>query len=109
MDKRRREPLYSYQETNHSGRGIAATVLGAVSLLLFVVLTGISAMRGGSGGPWVGSFGAAAFLIAFYGMVMGLRSFRDRCRSYIFCKIGTLLCGLMVAVWFLIFCVGLAL
>ena len=40
---------------------------------------------------------------------MGLRSFRDRCRSYIFCKIGTLLCGLMVAVWFLIFCVGLAL
>ena len=107
MDKRRREPLYSYQETNHSGRGIAATVLGAVSLLLFVVLTGISAMRGGSGGPWVGSFGAAAFLIAFYGMVMGLRSFRDRCRSYNMSKAGTIISGIVTAVWFLVFCAGI--
>ncbi len=109
MDKRISSPVYSYRETNHSGGGIAATVMGGVSLLLFVILTVVSAAGGGEGSRLMGAVGFTAFVIAFYGMVTGLGSFRDQCRSYIFCKVGTLLCGFMVAVWFLVFCVGLAL
>ncbi len=108
MAKKRAEYLYTYRETAHSGRGILATVLGGISFLMFVILTGIAAVLAGSGGTWIGAFGFTAFVIAFVGMVYGLKSFHDQCRSYIFCKIGTLLCGFMVAVWFLIFCVGLA-
>lgn len=102
------QSTYTYKESNHSGRGILAAILGGISLLIFIILAGISAMQNGSGGAWLGSFGFTAFVVAFYGMICGLRSFHEQCRSYLFCKIGTLLCGFMVAVWFLVFCVGLA-
>jgi hypothetical protein len=41
-------------------------------------------------------------------MAAGLGSFRERSQSYSMSKAGTLLGGLMVAVWFLVFCIGLA-
>ena len=108
MFRRKKDQTDSYIETRHSGGGILATVLGVVSLLMFVVLLGICMVRQGKGEAWVGSFGFTAFVIAFCGMVYGLNSFHERCKSYVFCKIGTLLCGFMVAVLFLVFCTGLA-
>lgn len=99
---------YTYEESKYSGKGILATVLGGISLLIFIIMAGICAMLQGGAGAWSGSFGVTAFIIAFYGMVQGLKSFHEQCRSYIFCKTGTLLCGFMVAVWFLVFCVGLS-
>jgi len=50
----------------------------------------------------------AGFVLAFGGMVAGLKSFRRRSRSYTLSKVGTLLGGFMVAVWFIVFCLGLA-
>ncbi len=99
---------YTYEESRYSGKGILATILGGISLLIFIILAGICAVLKGGAGAWSGSFGFTAFVIAFYGMVTGLKSFHEQCRSYIFCKIGTLLCGFMVAAWFLVFCVGMA-
>lgn len=99
---------YVYQESKHSGKGILATVLGGVSLLIFLILAGVCALLGGRAGEWSGSIGFTAFAMAFYGMVTGLQSFRQQCKSYVFSKAGTLFCGFMVAVWFLIFCMGLA-
>ena len=107
--KRRKAYTYQIRETSPYGRGILATVLGIVSLLIFIILLGICAVLKGNGESWTGSVGFSGFVVAFYGMVCGLHSFHEQCRSYVFCKIGTLLCGFMVAVWFLIFCVGLAL
>ena len=108
MARKRQSYTYVYEETRHSRRGVLATILGGISLIAFFVLMGICAMLQGNGGPWAGSIGITAFVMAFAGMVYGLKSFRDQCKYTIFCKIGTLLCGFMVAVWFLIFCVGLA-
>ena len=99
---------YSYNEKRFASGGVAALVLGIISGFLFAVLTAAGMKYGGSSGSWIGTMGAVAFLLAFIGMTAGLSSFRELCRSYLVSKIGTLLCGLMVAVWFLIFCVGLA-
>ena len=52
--------------------------------------------------------GFTGFIAAFYGMTAGLGSFRERSQSYAMSKAGTLLGGLMVAVWFIVFCIGLA-
>ena len=101
------EELYSYKETRYSARGIASTVLGGVSAVLFAILCALSASMGGNIGEWAGALGFTAFAAAFVGMMLGLKSFADPCRSFLFCKLGTVLCGLMVAVWFLLFCVGL--
>lgn len=97
-----------YREHRYSQGGIAAVILGLLSMLAFIILVGISAARRAMLGDWSGAAGFTAFAAAFSGMSLGLSSFRETCRSYIFSKIGTLYCGLMVAVWFLTFCVGMA-
>ena len=106
--KKDRYRAYVYEETAHSGKGILAAVLGGVSLLIFLLLAGICAALAGGAGEWRGSVGFTAFAAAFYGLVTGLESFHQPSKSYFFSKLGTLLCGFMVAVWFLIFCLGLA-
>jgi len=100
--------LYTYKETRHSGRGIAALLLGILSLLILCVLTYIVMLWKSVTGPWVGVAGFAAFSLAFIGMTEGLIGFRDNCRSYLFAKIGTLVSGFMVCAWFILFCIGLA-
>lgn len=100
--------IYHLQETTHSPHGISATVMGAVSLIIFGVLTVVSIFGTEEIGYWAGAVGVTAFVIAFFGMLIGFKSFTDSCKSYLLSKIGTLLCGLMVAVWFLICCIGLA-
>ena len=100
--------VYYYKETRFSAWGILATLLGLLSMAAMGVLTWYMIQYAGEAADWVGAAGFTAFAAAFMGMVEGLSSFRDNCRSYLFSKIGTLLCGFMVAAWFLLFCVGLA-
>lgn len=100
--------IYTYKETRHSGRGVAALILGLVSLGVLVTLT-ILVMKVFETAPnWVGAVGFTGFAVAFLGMIQGLMSFHDNCKSYVFSRIGTVTCAIMVGVWFLIFCAGLA-
>lgn len=99
---------YKFDDRSRYGQGVLATVSSVISLIIFLTLTLVCTARGGSAGSWVGTVGFAGFVFAFYGMLVGLNSFRKRILSYTLSKVGTLLGGLMVAVWFIIFCVGLA-
>ena len=100
--------IYTYKETRHSKRGIAALILGLVSFGVLAALT-VLVMRVLEGLPdWVGAAGFTGFAIAFAGMSQGLMSFHDNCKSYLFSRLGTIVCAVMVGVWFLIFCAGLA-
>ena len=105
---KRKNHFYAYKESRFSTRGIAALILGLVSFLFLAVLTALAIYLQDGIGLVGGSFGVTAFSIAFIGMILGLKSFHDRCRSYLPSKIGTLLCAFMVAAWFLLFCVGMA-
>lgn len=99
---------YNFYDKNRTGGSRASVILSVASILVFLVLTAAAAALGGNAGSWAGGFGFAGFALAFAGMIMGLSSFRTRQGSYTMSKVGTLTGGLMVAVWFLIFCVGLA-
>ena len=110
MARRKKEVpayVYDYRETRFSGWGIFATLLGLLSAAALGVLTWYMMQFPDQSGSWIGAAGFTAFAAAFLGMVQGLSSFRDNCRSYLFSRIGTLLCGFMVAAWFLVFCFGL--
>ena len=101
--------LYSYkEERRYAGRGIAALVLALLSLGLLVLLTCLGKMLAENAGIWLGALGIGAFVLAIIGMLEGFMSFRDDCKSYGMSRAGTLFSALMVAVWFLIFCFGLA-
>ena len=102
------EELFAIREYHHSPDGILATILGSVSVLVFIVLAVLCMHFHGEAGMWAGSIGITAFVLAFIGMVRGLRSFQDHCSTYRLSKIGTLMSGVMVAVWFLTYCVGLS-
>lgn len=111
MARRKKEtPAYVlyYREVKHPAAGIAASILGVLSLFLLAALTWLTVRLGDKAGAWIGAAGFTAFALAFVGLVYGLSSFHVRCRSYFFSRAGTLLCGFMVAAWFLLFCVGLA-
>lgn len=100
---------YSYKlEKRHGGRGVLSTVLASVSILLLLALLTACAALKGNAGPWAGGVGFSGMLIAFSGVVTGLQSFRDRQQSYGFSKTGTIISGIMVAVYFILFCRGLA-
>lgn len=99
---------YNFYDGNRAGGSRASVLLSVASVLVFLVLTAAAAALGGNAGSWIGGFGFFGFALAFAGMITGLGSFRTRQGSYTMSKVGTLTGGLMVAVWFLIFCVGLA-
>ena len=101
--------LYSYKETRFAPGGLTALALGFLSMALLIALTLISMASEGQAGRWVGAVGFTAFVVAFLGMMEGLRSFQQHCHSYLISKIGTLYCAFMVAGWFLLFCLGMAL
>lgn len=99
---------YKFEEKPRNSKGRMAVALGVLSLFFFLALTTTCMVLAGNAGIWTGAVGTSAFILSFFGMMMGLRSFHDRLPSYTSSKVGTLLCGFMVAVWFIIFCVGLA-
>ena len=85
-----------------------STILGSVSIILFLgLLTACAALKG-QAGLWAGAVGVSGMLTAFFGVVIGLQSFHDRQRSYGFSKTGTIIGGIMVAVWFILYCSGLS-
>ncbi|MDO4476064.1 MAG: DUF6142 family protein [Lachnospiraceae bacterium] len=104
---RRKTKVYTYRESHHSRHGLAATGIAAVSALLFIVMIWITT-RTGQATPLMGAIGICCLACSLYGTYLGLHSFRDVCRSFLFSKIGSLWCGLMTVIWFLIVCLGLA-
>ena len=95
-----RSRRYRFEDRSRYGRGVLATVTSAVSLILFLSAAFICTVMAGAA--------FTGLVMGFYGMVVGLESFRERARSYTLSKVGTLMGGAMVAVWFIVFCVGLA-
>ena len=100
--------IYTYKETRHAKRGIAALILGLVSFGVLAGLTALVMLFLEDLPDWVGAAGFTGFAIAFFGMSQGLMSFHDNCKSYFFSRVGTIVSAVMVGAWFLIFCVGLA-
>ena len=100
--------IYRCEDRSRYGRGIISTVASAVSVILFLSKAFICMVMAGKAPQWIGALGFSGFVMGFYGMVAGLESFRERNQSYTLSKTGTLMGGFMVAVWFIVFCVGLA-
>ena len=99
---------YRFEDRSRYGRGILSTVAGAISAIIFLSTAFICMVMAGKAPQWIGALGFSGFVMGFYGMIVGLESFRERNLSYTLSKAGTLMGGAMVAIWFIVFCVGLA-
>ncbi|MDD6065854.1 MAG: DUF6142 family protein [Firmicutes bacterium] len=104
MAKRR---MYSFAEEKHSGKGIASTVLGVLSMIVFGVLAWLAYYMDGQGGIYLGSIGFAGMVLAVCGVVLGLTSFNEDNVRYLFSKIGSILNGIMLAMWVFVILLGI--
>ena len=103
-----KDKMYSVGRAGRNQRGVRSTVIAGISIVMFLILCAVCAGLDGAAPQWVGAAGMSALLLSFYGMICGLQSFRDRAMSYGSRRAGTIMNGLMVGVWFVLFCVGLA-
>ena len=101
----RRERTYTYKEPFFAPRGIAATIMGLFSMVVFIAMVIIGSVTEVSGKA-SGVLIILAVTMALIGLIEGLDSLKDRCKSMVFSRIGAIYCSAMVALWFLVYCLG---
>lgn len=100
---------YKSKFTNkkHSIGGIIATVMGTFSIGLFIASIVESALARGQGGMLVGSLAVLSLAFSAFGLVTGLLSYREIDRYTTFSRLGSILCGIMTILLFMMILVGL--
>ncbi len=94
-------------DKKYSANSIASVVLCLASLVIFVLMMFLSFRLKGAAGSWVGAFGVTGIVMAILGLRYGFLGFRDDCKSYFCCKVGTILSTAAIVAWFFVVCVGL--
>lgn len=98
---------YNFAKKKHSVKGIISSILAGISLGLFCISSVCSLFFHGKGGIYLGVMGLIAISISVYGFVLGLRSFSDKNRDLLFCKIGSVSCGILMVIWLSLFLAGI--
>ena len=99
---------YRFYEKPHTKNGIFSAVLAGVSGLILLIDIIISYASKGKGGLVIGGFGLIAFMLSFYGFIMGMRSFREKSVSNLYSIIGSIGCGVMGVIWLTLFLTGIS-
>lgn len=98
---------YRFTDKNNSSGGIISSIISVVSLCLFVAGVVISYKENGNAGLVVGAIGSVAFILNCIGMIIGLKSFKERDKFYLFSWIGVISNGIMWTLMCLIITGGL--
>ena len=103
-----KKKMYTFSEHRHSRKGITSTILGGISLVLFVVLAYIAWWSYGEGGPILGSLGFTGIIFAICGLVSGLSSFREKHILYTFSKAGSIVSSVALGLWIFVVLLGVS-
>lgn len=95
-----------FTDKHHSVGGIISTFFGAIASILLVICIHSSYKLEGNGGVMLGAMGVASFFISLSGCAIGLISFRETDKYYIFSKIGSMMCGILTVLMASIFLIG---
>lgn len=95
-----------FTDKHHSVGGIISTGLGIGAVALLFLCVRNSYVMAGNGGIMLGAMGVASFFLSLSGCAIGLISFRESDKYYIFSKIGSLLCGVLTVLMASIFLIG---
>ena len=98
----------SFAKKKHSGQGIASTVFAGISLGIFCAAALCALIFHGKGGMYLGALGLIAIGLSAYGFVVGLKSFSEKNRDQLFCKIGAVGNGVLMVIWLALFLVGIS-
>lgn len=99
---------YAFARQQHSQKGIISTVFAGVSLGIFCISSLCALIFHGKGGIYLGAMGLIAMVLSIYGFVLGLRSFSQKNRNQLYCKIGAVANGSLMVLWLALFLVGIS-
>ena len=108
MIVRRNKDMIRFSGRNHTVAGICSTIIGAISIIGFVVISIISGYARGKGSAFLGVIGFLLLGLAIFGFVMAYKSFRKKDIFYRFSIIGAALNGFMIIMMFIIYILGIA-
>ena len=98
---------FDFSKKAHSTGGRISLILALVSFALFGAAAAISWIKVGEAGSFVGGFGVTGLLLALYGFIVGMRSFKEKNVSPVLSVAGSIGCGIMTIVFLTLFLVGL--
>ncbi len=97
---------YKFTNKKHSVGGIISSVMAVAAIALFIVAIVISFKARGEGGAIIGSIALSSLAVAFFGLVIGLMSYKETDRYYTFSFTGSLFNGIMTITMLLMLLVG---
>lgn len=99
--------MYSFAEKKHSVIGIISTIMGVISLAMLLAIVVVSYYMWGNAGIYAGAVGVCGIVFALAGFILGIASFSEKDIKYKYPKIGSILCGIMFAIWLAIYLIGI--
>lgn len=99
---------YAFAKRRHSQKGIVSSIFAGISFGLFCISALCSLAFHGNGGMYLGALGLAAIGLSVYGFILGLKSFSERNRDPLFCKIGATTNGFLMIIWLALFLAGIS-
>lgn len=106
MIGKRKRNSYKFTEKTHSKRGIAATVLAFVLLILYGAFLHLAFYGGGNLSAYYGSVGVLAMLVSLVGAALAIGSMREEDSFQLFPRLGLFLSLLSVACWVGTYAIG---
>lgn len=99
MIRRHRNRGYKFTEKTHSKRGIIATVLAFMLLVLYVVFVSLAFAGNGGLSAYFGSAGVLAMLASAVNFVLSIQSLREEDSFQLFPRLGFVLSLFSVVCW----------
>ena len=99
---------YDFAKKKHSEKGVTSSVFAGIYLGIFCIAAICSLAFHGKGGLYLGAMGLIAIGLSIYGFILGLKSFSEKNRDQLFCKIGAAGNGVLMVIWLGLFLLGLA-
>lgn len=103
-----KKKMYTFSERRHSRKGITSTVLGSISVVIFIALTYFAWWSYGEGGAILGSLGVTGIVFALCGLVSGLTSFREKHILYTFSNAGSIVSSVALVLWIFVILLGVS-
>ena len=99
MRKRKRHGSYKFTEKTHSKRGIVATILALVLLVLYLVILELAFRANGGLSAYYGSIGVLAMLASVVVVVVAAGSLREEDSFRLFLRLGLFLSVVNIVCW----------
>jgi hypothetical protein len=103
---KRDKDMIRFSGRKHPSIGIWSAVIGILTVLGFVAISSVSGAMNGKGGVILGFLGVLLLALAVFGFYLSCKAFKQRDVFYRFPVIGSVLNGVMIIVFIVVYIYG---